>query len=483
MKRKILNSAVLAGLTGVAGIASISNAVNLNPDGLGEVLIYPYYTVNGDNDTFISVVNTTNVVKAVKVRFLEANNSAEVLDFNLYLSPFDVWTAVITREPGNEDGAAIVATQDVSCTVPSFFIQPDGALNPSTPYVRFRTLRLNDKVGPSPARTREGYVEMIEMGEIDPTTNLGALAIHGSSGVPAGCGTLNALWAPGGAFSLNPGLGVSEPDGGLFGGGFIVNGPGGFAGGYNADAIAGFFDPIDSSVDLHTRPDSLFPSLEEADTGDGLTVTSNVFDNASVVTSSWTQGEADAVSAVFMRDEVFNEYAIDSDLNGATEWVLTFPTKRFYVNPGINPPFTSSFGSAGACEEVGIRFWNREERTTVGGVNFSPSEDPRPNLCWEAQVVSFGQAGGSSDILGSPLVENIAVGAAGFENGWARISLDADGQGFTSIDGDDYAGLPVTGFSYSVIQNGTLQDADGNSILANYAYMFAHRYSRDIIGS
>ena len=154
MKRKILNSAVLAGLTGVAGIASISNAVNLNPDGLGEVLIYPYYTVNGDNDTFISVVNTTNLTKAVKVRFLEANNSNEVLDFNLYLSPFDVWTAVITREPGNEDGAAVVATQDVNCTVPSFFLQNDGSLNASTPYVRFRTLQLTDKVGASPARTR-----------------------------------------------------------------------------------------------------------------------------------------------------------------------------------------------------------------------------------------------------------------------------------------------------------------------------------------
>lgn len=483
MKRKILNSAVLAGLTGVAGIASTSNAVNLNPDGLGEVLIYPYYTVNGNNDTFISVVNTTNVVKAVKVRFLEANNSQEVLDFNLYMSPFDVWTAVITREPGNEDGAAIVATRDVSCTVPSFFTNGDGALDSATPYVRFRTLRLTDKVGPSPARTREGYVEMIEMGEIDPTTTLGRTAIHNSSGMPPGCATLSALWAPGGGFSLSPGTGVTEPNGGLFGGGFIVNGPGGFSGAYNADAIAGFFDPVDSENDLHTRPDSLFPSLAQADTGDGVTVTSNVFNNATVVTSSWTAGTADAVSAIFMRDEVINEYAIDSDLNGASEWVLTFPTKRFYVNPGINAPFTSTFTSAGACEEVAIRFWDREERTTVGGVNFSPSEDPRPNLCWEAQVVTFGEQGGTSDILGSPLAANIAVDSAGFENGWARITLDADGQGFTSIDGDIYAGLPVTGFGYTVIQNGTLVGADGGSVLANYALMFAHRYSRDIVGS
>ena len=41
MNRKNLTAAVLAGLAGVAGIASTAQAVNLNPDGLGEVLIYP----------------------------------------------------------------------------------------------------------------------------------------------------------------------------------------------------------------------------------------------------------------------------------------------------------------------------------------------------------------------------------------------------------------------------------------------------------
>ena len=93
MKRNNLTTAVIAGIAGVAGIASLANAVELNPDGLGQVLIYPYYTVNGNNVTLISVVNTTSSAKVVKVRFLEGYNSQEVLDFNLFLSRFDVWTA------------------------------------------------------------------------------------------------------------------------------------------------------------------------------------------------------------------------------------------------------------------------------------------------------------------------------------------------------------------------------------------------------
>ena len=102
MKRNNLTTAVVAGIAGVAGIASVSNAVNLNSDGVGQVLVYPYYTVNNGINTLISVVNTTDQVKAVKVRFLEGKNSRECLDFNLYLSPYDVWTAGLVATTSSE---------------------------------------------------------------------------------------------------------------------------------------------------------------------------------------------------------------------------------------------------------------------------------------------------------------------------------------------------------------------------------------------
>jgi hypothetical protein len=116
MKRTSMTTAIVAGIAGVAGISNMANAVFLNPDGIGSVLVYPYYTVNGGNGTFVSVVNTTNEGKAVKVRFLEAYNSREVLDFNLYLSPFDVWVAAVAP---NAAGGASVFTNDNSCTVPA----------------------------------------------------------------------------------------------------------------------------------------------------------------------------------------------------------------------------------------------------------------------------------------------------------------------------------------------------------------------------
>src|SRR5262245_1733442 len=97
-KKKSLYAA-LAGVSAL-GVTGAAQAVNVNPDGLGQVLIYPYYTTRADATgnayaTLMSVINSTQSAKAVKVRFLEGKNSREVLDFNLFLSPFDVWTAAI----------------------------------------------------------------------------------------------------------------------------------------------------------------------------------------------------------------------------------------------------------------------------------------------------------------------------------------------------------------------------------------------------
>ena len=50
MNRKNLTAAVLAGLAGVAGIVGSSLAVNIITYGVGQVLIYPYFTVNGGNN-------------------------------------------------------------------------------------------------------------------------------------------------------------------------------------------------------------------------------------------------------------------------------------------------------------------------------------------------------------------------------------------------------------------------------------------------
>src|ERR1700676_5390316 len=118
-QRKSLYTA-LAGVSAL-GVTSAADAVNVNPNGLGQVLIYPYYTVRADNhgnayNSLLTVVNSTSSTKAVKVRFLEGKNSREVIDFNLFLSPFDVWTGAVIPSPLTAGGRLV--TFDGSCTLP-----------------------------------------------------------------------------------------------------------------------------------------------------------------------------------------------------------------------------------------------------------------------------------------------------------------------------------------------------------------------------
>lgn len=469
MKKNTLNTAVLASLAGIAGIANISSAVNLNNDGTGQVLIYPYYTVNAGNQTLLSVVNTTNLGKAVKVRIIEGRNSREVLDFNLYLSPQDVWTASIFDTDNTGPGAII--TGDNSCTAPRF-AQSGETLNgiPFVSFFNFAYIAPAADGGPTNLeRTREGYVEIIEMGTIIAGSELAGYINH-KNGVPPGCNDVSAIWAGFSGTGTEPfAASISPASGGLFGGGAVVNSANGTYINYTAQALDGFY-----TTSNHTPPDSLLPSLRSA------TPRSLVFNNGQLITSTWATGGEDAVSSVFMSELLFNEFTTETALNAASEWVVTFPTKRFYVDAftagaGVPfRPFTRAFTAGSACEALTFDVRDREEGRPTTSVGFSPQPPGAlPNsLCFEVNVLSFSQAitntadNGSSPsrILGSNLTRNLSptIGTAVVRAGWLNVNLGNNpaGTGATavrrlraSVEGNVFTGLPVTGFWAVSIEN------------------------------
>ncbi len=491
MKRNNLTTALIAGIAGVAGIASVSTAVNLNSDGVGQVLLYPYYTVNGGNNTLISVVNTTDNVKAVKVRFLEGKNSRECLDFNLYLSPYDVWTAALvptTSTVGGHVGeeSVKIITSDNSCLAPNTVMAgqeflPYGYSNPA-PY---------DELGLDMKRCTEGHFEMIEMGNVFNTASNGNAAsavTHAASGVPANCSVVHNNWL-GGAWAANPADGIDsvlDGSGGLFGSAAIVNVPAGTEVSYNADAIQAY-----STVPQHSNPGDLFPNVAS-----GNNITSNIFYNGVVVTDTWSSDEVQAVSAVYMHDHIYGEFEITDAFGADTEWVVTFPTKIFYADPfyslaflGLAPPvepFTRglSYPAAGgppsgpACEPFAMQRWDREEQQLGGGVLLPsplPPGEQGPVFCWETNVLEFHD---DNDVFGDSLIlgsQNNMFVRPGFNNGWAEIAFTQNTN--DNVAARTYTGLPVTGFAVQKYVNGTL---GGGTTLANYAGLFAHRYSKNI---
>ncbi|MCF7971775.1 MAG: hypothetical protein K9L22_11500 [Methylococcaceae bacterium] len=280
MKLKKLNKAlVAAGLVAGAAISMPSQAVVMSDDGTGEVLIYPFYTVQGPESaprtTLFTITNTMNEYKAVKVRFHEAHNSRDALDFNLYLSPNDVWTGAVSR---GADGVAQLSTSDTSCTIPSQIMSQTNSFST----LAFTQAGNNDGGNQDALRTNEGYIEVIEMGVIDQAefiltagtapiaayatintlgeaikhiNNIPGGVMDAASGIPAGCAALQHTALTGGTWAIgaNGGsldtthVGVSQPTGGLTGSAMIVQASAGTVAAYNATALKHFYD-VDASL-------------------------------------------------------------------------------------------------------------------------------------------------------------------------------------------------------------------------------------------
>jgi hypothetical protein len=345
--------------------SSWSHGMFLNPDGTGQVLLFPYYTAREGNDTLMTLVNTTDEAKAVRVRFLERMNSREVLTFNLYLGPWDSWVAAVTEL---DEGAGLV-TFDGSCMVPLFSEFTDDLGRKEVPFsADFITGEFDDGAIGGLGRLASDFFEVIEMGVVvDDEQNSAAAA---SPPVQArDCDQLAQAWSP--ADSANsywlddPTTDLLPPAGGLRGSASIIRVGDGTLFSYDADAIDGF-----STSPIHFAPSDPEPHLNS-----GTARTSAVAIDGVMDEQTWPTG-VEAVSALLMLATVHNEFVIEDFLNAQSEWVVTLPTHRFYTDPLFSvddvpvQPFTR--GPTGLCYFFsGLELENIEVRTREG-VGYEP---------------------------------------------------------------------------------------------------------------
>ncbi|TDG15116.1 hypothetical protein E2F43_02445 [Seongchinamella unica] len=162
-----LAAAVAAASAGYAGAVSAQATVASETE-LGDLAIVPYYTVMDGYATGVNIINTSDQTQVLKFRFRRAVDSMDALDFNVVLSPQDVYTGFIGL-----DGDDITWTSnDNSCTAPDY--------------------NTGDNKFTMPPIYREGaetgYIEIISMGSPDSeTAPIAKAAKHGADGVPANC--------------------------------------------------------------------------------------------------------------------------------------------------------------------------------------------------------------------------------------------------------------------------------------------------------
>lgn len=488
------------------GFTSASGAVSLNPNGAGQVLIIPYYTTLGGNDTLLALTNNSSQGRAVKVRVNESRIGRVAQDINLYLGPNDSWsTAIVDGAPFNVAGAALVINDD-SCLVlhaadnQLFHPLPDGR----------RLLALRDPGatgipadgGPQgPDRAREGSIEIIEMGVIEPDS-ITADRLQLIDGAPADCAAISDAWtAPNGDWIRNPDLDLAAPTGlgSLSALVMIVDPARGSLFEVPVDALAGF-----SHQRLHTAPGSVEPTLASVNDVDDpdLATAVIVAGDGNVLSATYADdldsgyGKIDAISALYAASSLSNDYFLTDteSVRAHSEWVLHSPTRRFYVDTQIEAgtgnqfvaaaraPFPGDMGSEESCFTQSTPTFVDRAGAEVSGP-FGNIGTPPPGwhlqnaFCWQTStvVIGFDPDDGDSPILGSLVGGNLFDLDMASEG---RLRFDFAGDGLREpLEGTRFAGLPVTGFFVTVFDNAFV----AGGTLANYAASFRHHIRQEAV--
>jgi len=413
-------------------------------------------------NTLISIVNDTNDSKALRVRFRQAAKGIDVGAFNVFLSPRDVWTAAVV--PSGTSAGAKVISRDKSCVSPGI---PVDGINLAGSQASADT-------------TNEGFIEVLEMAAVTGTS---ATAIApGGDGTPANC---SAVVADGAVVSVAP------PTGGVSGSTTIINVANGLDFSLNGIALTSL-----SSAAFYRPAADSYPSFNANE----INATSLILVGNVAYRSQWARA-VDAVSAVLMTRNLTGEFVLDAETRSQTDFVLTYPTRTFYVNQGPVPaPFSDS------CQEPPDPFLSGERFTLDyanrdGALNRYPRDGALVALrCASTEVFSV-QAGGSdatpqTSVFGSTSNAwqdgNSVILPATFQNGFVHLvpgdkpmtSLPTSTRtdlatGLTTVGAHTFAGLPIVGFVGRTFENGTLPCAAGNC-QGNYGAAFPLRTVRAI---
>lgn len=417
----------------------------INSSGTGQLLLYPFYSTQKGSNTYMHVVNNTSEQKAVKVRFMEAQGSSVVLEFNVYLGGYDIFPVALAS---NEFGGTSVLATDSTCTVPELGtdnppydgtqrVLNNGKVLKSQPFVPYQ---YDSEESADISRTLIGHAEVIEMGVVSDSIDV------------SDCDGVFDQWTSG-DWASNPSADVTAPTGGLSGSSLFINPDLAFSMNLDVTAIDGFLP-----LAYHSRPGSLNPTLlsgnPTAELASGL-----VLDY-----SSSNYGSALATSALLAASSVHNEVNTEDAIAAETSWVLTFPTKKHLDgNAPFTTPYDGTEADGGACEDFNLVRRDRESNSSSGAGSFVPADGGVDDkVCNSVEVLAFNSK--------SALVTDTFKGVSySFQSGGATITA---GQQFPADDnGVVIDGLPVIGFAATRIVNG------------DRSYGFAQNHKTNVVSS
>ena len=469
-----------------------ANTLTVNADGIGHILLLPYYSAQGGNATILSLTNTDYLNgKAVKVRFRGATNGDSVLDLTVFLAPNDVWNGLVSQDPST--GSAQLTSADSSCTLPS--LSSGNAL-------RFSGSRLRPGLSSSEAvsHTLEGYVELMTMANIPALGTVAATAgslfksisRQATGGVRAcNSATLLATQVETTSEAAAAAQGFATPTTGIQGSWTIVNVPRTLT--FSGDALA--IEARDSSG-LPARANFVF-FAQSTDAyvpqSGSLPIVKAVWSDFPDISTPYLEGasmptfQAAQLSKIMAVKSVINEYATEPGIGAASDWVLSMPARRYSVGADFRqsqPVLVYSlvtgacnaeyFSSANSSVANGLICTLAEDQTffdreAAGRHQPAGSTNPQAvtplSLCGAVPVLKFANE--------SALAASVSVVQAGAAsvNGWATLNTKNSAliSAITTT-----TGIPLIGASFIKASN----PVSAPGVSGNYGIVSPHSFSR-----
>lgn len=428
-------------------------AVTVSPDERGEVLIIPYYTVNNGLNTLVSVNNTTEASKALKVTFREGTTGQAVFTYNVYLAVRDVWSFGVI--PGDAQIPGLEGLRNV------IHVYADNSCTPFLPWSQEFNAVVIDGVETT-AGNLEGYIEVMEMGELsEPLTDWVRppdwrgdqpcqqveLAFTGED--PS---AESGFWNP----ELDTDLQqhITPPTGGISAEAFLIDVENGLNFAFEAVALTDFYPPGET---FHRLPDDSSLSLDAAGGGHAWI---GIGRHPLLIQTS---GGWQAVAAALRAEELIATYDLTPLANGHTEVVTTFPLRRFA--PAVAD--TSCLAAQGDDINLDWLMYGRN------GHLLAQSETPL-TICHNVWVTSLtdddGQDASDAELTGTMHHSQLLLPASGNEPaGHLRMKLNGSqlvgiGDEGTPVDGL-IMGQPLVGMVLQSYSNA----AASQGLLAQYA--------------
>jgi hypothetical protein len=421
-----------------------------NPEGRGDLLIFPYYDVREINgkaqDFYFTIINDEseceslagypnvecNAGMAVRIRFREGVRGEKVLNFDSWLSRGDVWVGMVTHNTSLAlpYGARIFSPDwvIVDYNADAFTVDKPLASGLDFPAQIYMSPESNNLVG---------FFEVI--GE-ERTFD------HQSSGKVT-------------RLTEN-----EDAPNSLMGYGYIVRVADGSSFAYNATAIANFSRTKGS---LFSSPGSLSPTLLDC------------------------EDTLDQLEFQLSKKEVLAGYSVENVIGGKFSLILTFPTKHFHfcgkpnytIKGDPTAPCTTDYptgspfkgakgyyyGGSSVAEPVDLGIFDRDEhKLSLPVLCFLGTCPPQlePGLPWGLNLIGLYQTPPAVPQLNNR--DNVAFptydGSQLFDKGYIRINFLSTGQvqslnpkvsQFLHFDMpfDAYEGLPVIGVALQEYSN------------------------------